>query len=181
MSEHILTQSWAPSAKERFLTGLPPAGIASLLLSAEQEPTGSRDSLLVCISCTECRQKKGSILWTVSSLRGSSTNDQNEMRNIFFNLIRSLTEPFTFLQMIQKGKIKQRERNWFPLLLMVVMSLIESTESHRTFTVQFNRLWVRTQHLHFLYPSSFLFAFVFIFWGQDIVYALPMCTTSWLL
>ena len=42
------------------------------------------------------------------------------------------------------------------------MSLIRSTEFPRNFTLDFNRLWVRTRHLYFLYLSSFIFAFIFI-------------------
>lgn len=45
---------------------------------------------------------------------------------------------------------------------MVVMSLIKPTEFPRNFTGDFNRLWVRTHHLYFLYLSSFIFAFIFI-------------------
>lgn len=47
-------------------------------------------------------------------------------------------------------------------MLMAVMRLIKSTEFPRNFTVDFNRLWVRTHHLYFLYLSSFIFAFIFI-------------------
>lgn len=171
MSEHILTQCWAPSANEPFLTRLPPAGIASLLLSAE--PTGNRDSLLVCIWMWA---EKGGHFMDGQFATGVFYKWSEWDENHFFNLIKSWIEPFTFLQMIQKGKIKQRERNWSPVVQMVVMSLIESTEFHRIFTVQFNRLWVRTQHLHFFSPSSFLLLlFLFLFFEVKILYMLCLC------
>lgn len=47
-----------------------------------QKPTRSRDSLLVCICCIECGERKRSVLFTGNVLRRNCTNDQKKMADI---------------------------------------------------------------------------------------------------
>lgn len=154
VSEYVLTHSWAPfvalSEKEHFLKSLLPANGASFFLSPKPEAPKESPSVLAPVCWIECGARTRNVLFTGSVVGGSVQKDDRYI----FNLIKSPIVPFRFLQMMHKGKIKQRD---FSVLWLwgVWSSLLNFLGTS---------LWilVRTHHLYFLYLSSFIFAFIFI-------------------